>query len=313
MFSYRSFNKEKERAKRRGIVMNIIQIFQGFRDEEDCLRHLEKVRWPDGAICPYCQSKNNHSIQKESRHFCYNCRTSFSVTVGTIFHHTHLPLQKWFLAIALILNAKKGISALQLSRDLKVNKNTAWRIAMQIRKAMNQVEHRELLTGIVEMDECYVGGKPRKGKRYDNDDNKPKRGRGTKKAPIIGAVERNGSVTAKAVPHDKLKGKNLRAFVRERLKTSETRLITDEYRGYLGMSKILSHDVIKHDIWYVNGDIHTNTIESFWAILKRGIFGQFHSISRKYLQKYIDEFCYRYNNRWNDSVFELTLSRALGV
>lgn len=294
--------------------MNIIHIFQEFQDEETCIRHLEKTRWPDGAVCPYCKSKNNHHIPNELRHFCYNCRTSFSVTVGTIFHHTHLPLQKWFLAIALILNAKKGISALQLSRDLKVNKNTAWRIAMQIREAMNQVEHRELLTGIVEMDECYIGGKPRKGNKRDED--KPsKRGRGTDKAPVIGAVERKegGKVSAKAVAKDKLKGKNLRAFVREKVDTSKSELMTDEYKAYSGMSRLLPHAVIKHAFAYVDGNIHTNTIESFWALLKRGMFGQFHSVSRKHLQKYVDEFCYRYNNRSNNDVFWLTINRALGV
>lgn len=295
--------------------MNIIHIFQEFQDEESCIRHLENVRWPNGPVCPYCQSQNNHLISKESRHFCYNCKTSFSVTVGTIFHHTHLPLQKWFLAIALILNAKKGISALQLSRDLQVNKNTAWRIAMQIRQAMNQIEHRELLTGIVEMDECYIGGKPRKGKKYDNDDDRPKRGRGTSKAPVIGVVERqeNGKVIAKTVGKDNLKGKNLRAFVREKVDTGNSRLMTDDYTAYSGMNRLLPHQVIKHAVSYVDGDVHTNTIESFWALLKRGMFGQFHSISRKHLQKYIDEFCFRYNNRANTSIFALTINRALGV
>lgn len=292
--------------------MNIIQVFQQFPTQEDCIKHLESVRWPDKVICPYCNSDNNGENKKELRHYCNNCKTSFSVTVGTIFHRTHLPLQKWFLALSLILNAKKGISALQLSRDIEVNKNTAWRISMQIRKAMSQSDHRELLSGVVEMDETYVGGKPRKGKKYDDDD-KPKRGRGTKKAPIIGAVERNGRVKAKAVNKDKMKGKDLKAFVRENLDLESSHLMTDEYRGYCGMNRVLPHSVIKHKIWYVDGDIHTNTIEGFWALIKRGMFGQFHSVSRKHLQKYVDEFCYRYNNRANDNVFDLTITRALGV
>ena len=293
--------------------MNIVQIFEQFPTQEACIAHLEKARWGDTPRCPYCQSTNTARTPK--RHRCYTCKTSFSVTVGTIFHHTHMPLQKWFLAVSLILNAKKGLSSLQLSRDLQVNKNTAWRIAMQIRKAMNQAEQRNLLTGIVEMDETYVGGKPRKGKKYDDPDDKPKPGRGTKKAPVIGAVERGGKVTAKAVAKDKMKGRDLRSFVRERIDTANAHLMTDEYKGYLGMDRILPHDVIKHDDWYVDGDIHTNSIEGFWALLKRGIAGQFHHVSRRHLQRYVDEFCYRYNLRKEDKAvaFFQTINLGLGV
>jgi len=293
--------------------MNIIQIFERFPTQEDCITHLEKARWGDKPVCPYCGSVT--TARNQHRHRCYNCKTSFSVTVRTIFHHTHLPLQKWFLAISLILNAKKGLSALQLSRDLEVNKNTAWRIAMQIRKAMTQAEHRNLLTGIVEMDETYIGGKPRKGTKGDGPDGNHPRGRGTRKAPVIGAVERDGNVTAKAVAKDKMKGRHLRAFVRDRVNTGNAALITDEYKGYLGMAKVLPHADIKHQEWYVDGDLHTNTIEGFWALLKRGMFGQFHSVSRRHLQRYVDEFCYRYNLRKADPLdaFFVTINRGLGV
>ena len=163
--------------------MDIVQISKRFPTQQDCIRHLEQVRWNGEPVCPYCGSDN--TALNQHRHRCYNCKTSFSVTVGTIFHRTHLPLQKWFLAITLILNAKKGLSSLQLSQDLQVNKNTAWRISMQIRKAMTQSEHRELLTGVVEMDETYVGGKARKGKDTDLP---RKRGRGTDKTPVVGAL-----------------------------------------------------------------------------------------------------------------------------
>ncbi len=293
--------------------MNIIQIFERFPTKESCVAYLEAVRWKDGVSCPYCGSLN--TAPHRHRHRCYDCKSSFSVTVGTIFHHTHMPLQKWFLAITLVLNAKKGLSALQLSRDLEVNKNTAWRISMQIRKAMSQRTQRSLLTGIVEMDETYIGGKPRKGTRGSGKDGKHKPGRGTNKDPVIGAVERGGKVSAKAVQKDKMKGKHMRAFVKDSVDTSKAELITDEYKAYLGMAKVLPHSVIKHQDWYVDGDIHTNTIEGFWALLKRGMFGQFHSVSQKHLQKYVDEFCYRYNLRKADSdvQFALTINRALGV
>ena len=293
--------------------MNIIQIFEQFPDQQACIDHLERARWKGRPRCPYCNSER--TARSQHRHRCYNCKTSFSVTVGTIFHHTHLPLQKWFLAVMLILNAKKSLSALQLSRDLDVNKNTAWRISMQIRKAMTQNSQRTMLQGIVEMDETYIGGKPRRGTKGDGPDGKHKSGRGTKKAPVVGAVERGGSVTAKAVAKDKMKGKNMRAFVRERIDTSKASLMTDDYKAYLGMSKILPHTVIRHQKWYVDGDIHANTIEGFWALLKRGMFGQFHSVSRRHLQRYVDEFCYRYNLRHDnpDAAFAHTINRALGV
>ena len=141
------------------------------------------------------------------------------------------------------------------------------------------------------------------------------RGRGTKKAPIVGAVEREGNVTAKAVTKEKMRGRHMRAFVRDRVDTSRSLLVTDEYGGYYGMSRLLPHQVIRHHDWYVDGDIHTNTIEGFWALLKRGMFGQFHSVSRRHLQRYVDEFCFRYNHRRDKpgETFELTVRLGLGA
>ena len=288
--------------------MNIIEIISRFENQSECIRYLEQVRWGDTPTCPYC--KSTHTTRNQHRHYCYNCKTSFSVTVGTIFHHTHLPLQKWLLAVSLVLNAKKGLSALQLSRDLQVNKNTAWRIGMQIRKAMTQREHRELLTGIVEMDETYIGGKPRKRK-----DGPPSKRGVANKAPVVGAVERGGSVTAKAVRRDRMQRDHMRAFVKERIDTTQATLMTDEAKVYRSMGLVLPHAVIKHSAWYVDGDIHTNTIEGFWSLLKRGMFGQYHSVNRKHLQRYVDEFCFRYNRRKMPpmAAFESTIKRGVGL
>ena len=136
--------------------MDIVKIFEKFPDKNTCIKNLEFIRWSDTPVCPYCSSKNSTQKLIELRHFCNNCKTSYSVTVGTIFHHTHLPIQKWFLAIVLILNAKKSISSRQLSKDLKVNKDTAWRITIKIREAMKQKWQRDLLTGIIEMDETFT-------------------------------------------------------------------------------------------------------------------------------------------------------------
>lgn len=162
--------------------MDIVKIYKLFPTQNDCMVYLEKVRWDNEPTCPYCKSKNTTSMLKKQRYHCNNCNTSYSVTVRTIFHKTKLDLQKWFLGISLILNAKKGISARQLARDLNVNKNTAWYMSMRIRRAM--IEDRELMNNFVEMDETYVGGKPRKG------DEPYKRGRRTKETPVVGIVER---------------------------------------------------------------------------------------------------------------------------
>jgi len=289
--------------------MNIVSIYKVFPTEADCISHLEKVRWHNKPKCPYCQSHKITSLPKESRHHCNNCNTTFSVTVGTIFHHTHLPLQKWFLAVSLVLNAKKGISARQLGRDLQVNKDTAWRIAMKIRQAMTQQTQRELLKGVVEMDETYVGGKPRRG---GGDGTPNKRGRGTKKTPVVGMAERGGKIKARVAPKGKLNAKTLNSLVRENVDIKNTTLVTDEYTGYLGIKYFMPHKVVDHTVWYVNGDAHTNSVESFWALLKRGIVGQYHKVSLRYLPKYIDEFCYRHNYRKEEDLFGLTLQRAVG-
>lgn len=298
--------------------MNIIQVFEQFPTQESCINYLESVRWANGVTCPYCGSSNNYNLNSESRtrHHCNACQKSFSVTVGTIFHDTKLPIQKWFLAITLIINAKKGVSARQLARDLKVNKDTAWRIGMKIREAMKA--DPELLTGIVEMDETYVGGKPRKtAKKDENGNHKPKnpRGRGTKKTPVVGMVSRGGKVKAQPVTKEQLKFKDLNQLIRDNVNPDDSVLITDEYTGYSKVSNILKHYTINHSFEYANGEIHTNTIEGFWALLKRGIIGQYHKVSAKHLSKYIDEFCYRYNLRKasTDHVFGMTVSRGLFV
>lgn len=294
--------------------MNIIQIYQKFPTEKDCIKHLETVRWNNKPICPYCKSPKNTPLPTEQRYHCNNCNTSYSVTVGTIFHHTHLPLQKWFLALSLILNAKKGISSRQLARDLQVTKDTAWSMQMRVRDAM--VEQGDLLSGIIEMDETYIGGKPRKGNKRDDDPeggNKSKRGRGTDKQPVVGMVERGGRVRAKKTDKTKLKFKDLRRMVRENVDFECSKLITDEYRGYTPFKHIIDHETINHQVSYAIGHIHTNTIEGFWALLKRGIVGQYHKVSIRYLDRYIDEFCFRYNHRKNPDVFNLMISRAVGV
>jgi transposase-like protein len=291
--------------------MNIVTIYEKFPTAADCITHLERVSWHGKPICPYCKSDRTTSMPSEFRHHCNNCNTTFSVTVDTIFHHTHLDLQKWFLAISLVLNAKKGISARQLARDLNVNKNTAWYMGMRIRNAM--FEQPELMHGIVEMDECYIGGKPRKGNGPGPDGGTHKRGRGTSKAPVVGMIERGGKIVARPVDKSKLNSKSLAKFVRENVDVSDAVLITDEYSGYVKIKTFMPHAVINHKMCYADGDIHTNSIEGFWGLLKRGIVGQYHKVTLRHLHQYIVEFCYRYNYRNNPAIFEQTLARAVGV
>ena len=171
--------------------MNIIQIFKQFPTQESYINHLEQKRWGGVPVCPYCTSTNTYKAKDRLRHHCNGCRKSFSVTIGTIFHDTRLPLQKWFLAISLMLNAKKGISSRQLARDLELPVKTAWSLSHRIRNAMQ--EDQGLLSGIVEMDETYIGGKPRKEakkKDKDDDDKGNPRGRATKKECVVGMIER---------------------------------------------------------------------------------------------------------------------------
>ncbi len=273
------------------------------------MAHLEQVRWGSKPTCPYCQAGQSTPIPNERRHHCNACNTTFSVTVRTIFHQSHTPLQKWFLAVAIVLNAKKGIAARQLARDLEVNKNTAWRMAMKIRDAMNESDQRIILSGLVEMDETFIGGKPRPGSGGES----PKRGRGTKKTPVVGMVERGGRVKAGIAKKDSLTAPKLSALVRRNVDIANSILITDEYKGYLGIKSFMTHETVVHSDWYVDGFRHTNNVESFWALLKRGIIGQYHKVSLRYLPRYIDEFCYRHNHRKAEDLFGLTLDRSAGI
>jgi transposase-like protein len=181
---------------------------------------------------------------------------------------------------------------------------------MRIRRAMQEdPAQRALLQGIVEADETYVGGKPRKGNSTTGGTHK--RGRGTDKAPVIGIVERGGKVIVKVAR--RVDGRTLRQFIREHIDAEKTTVMTDEFAGYLRLATFVAHKSVNHKVQYVSGNIHTNTLEGFWSLLKRGMIGQYHKVSKRYLPRYLDEFSYRYNHRKSDDVFGLTLENALGV
>lgn len=288
--------------------MNIIEIYKRFPTQKDCLNHLEKVRWNNKPICPYCKSNKVSAMPKENRHHCNSCNTSFRVTVGTIFHKTKVDLQKWFLAISLVLNAKKGISSRQLSRDIDVNKDTAWYMNMRIRKAF--VEYGDLLKGIVEADETYIGEKNKNRHKDKKTDGGQGRG-GDDKVAVFGVLERGGKVKAQKVKN--VASRTLKPIINKLVKASAN-IVTDEWQSYNGLSKNYTHFRINHGAGqYVNGIAHTNTLEGFWSLLKRGVIGQYHYVTERYLNHYINEFCFRYNNRNNKSIFDLTISKAVSL
>jgi len=288
--------------------MNIVQIYRTYPKRQDCINHLEKVRWNNKPTCPYCKSTNQTPMPKENRYHCNTCNTSFSVMVGTIFENTKLDFQKWFLAISLVLNAKKGISARQLARDIEVTKDTAWFMMMRIRKAM--VEYGELLEGIIEADETYIGGENKN--RHSDKKTEGRQGRGGEdKTPVIGILERGGKVKAQKAKN--VSGKTLKSFIKRNVKKG-SQIMTDEWKSYNGLSLLFGHSIVKHSMGeYVNGSIHTKALEGFWSLLKRGVIGQYHYVTPKYLNKYIDEFCFRYNNRENENIFNLTIQKSLSL
>ena len=275
--------------------MDLIKVFQKWPTHESCIGHLETVRWGHRPACPLCGSVNvarKADGYRVGRWNCHACKSSFNVLSGTIFQKTRIDLQKWFLAIAIILNAKKSVSSYQLARDLDLTQPTAWYMAMRIRKAM-VASDGELLAGIVEADEAYVGGRPRKGNKRD-DDTPAKRGRGTDKLPIVGVVERGGRVVAE--PSPKVNSASLTAFLSRNIDAGSL-LITDAFNAYREMGRRVRHAVIDHSIQYVDGLIHTNTIEGFWSLLKRAWYGTHHHYSDDYALAYSVEACYKYNSR----------------
>ena len=288
--------------------MNLSQLAAKFNTNEKCIERLEQVRWGDTPVCPHCESDRMSKRKDSIKWHCNNCNKDSTVLYGTIFENSKMPLDKWFQLIFLMINAKMGISSKNLSRDIGVTYKTAWYSAMRVRCAM--LDWGDQLEGIIEMDETYVGGRPRKrGSKKDNKDNTAnlsniyklnsdvvKRGRGTKKVPVAGIVERKGEVVAKVM--NNLTSKELMKMLQRAVNTKSSTLMTDDFKSYKAMDDIIERFVINHsEKEYARGAIHTNTIEGFWSIIKNGIKGQYRVLSKKYLPFYLSEYCYRYNRR----------------
>ena len=302
--------------------MNIFQIQKRFGTKEKCIAHLEKVRWDGNPVCPHC--KGSSVTKRKTRRFyyrCNKCERDFTVQYGTIFEASKLPLPKWFQIIGLMLNARKGISAMQLMRNVGVTYKSAWYTAMRVRCAMVEPSEQIMLEGIVEMDEVYIGGKPRK--RYKKDkfgtaylsNVDTKRGRGTKKVAVVGIVEREGKKRVVTEIPEKLNTKTMMELLKKYVRIEKSQVMTDEAQFYNKFEEIIQHLIVTHSKKeFTRGIISTNTIDGYWSIIKNGIRGEYHVLSRKYLPFYLAEFAYKYNRRskeGKENAFEETIETAV--
>jgi transposase-like protein len=301
--------------------LNLIELAQNYSDDGKARELLESLLWPNGPVCPHCKCKNVYKIKvtpkpakrttmatprkvREGLYCCSDCRKQFTVTVGTIFEASHIPISKWVMAIFMLCSSKKGMSAHQLHRMLKLTYKTAWFMCHRIRYAMTEGPMADMLKGVVEIDETYVGGKPRFGdpKRahkggYRKDSNK---------APVVALIQRNGDVRTRVVSN--VSQNNLHQFVTENIEKG-TVVNTDSFAMYhtllwpiyrVGNGR---HDIVNHHKnEYARrspgrSTAHVNTCESFFSLLKRGVYGSFHHISKEHLPKYCNEFDFRWNNR----------------
>jgi len=286
-------------------LSDMAAIDVGRLSEEETRSILEGIRWPDGPICPHCKSKAVTRLQPKSSKVrdgviqCNACRGQFTVTVGTVMHRSHITLRQWIQAFYSMCSHKKGVSALQLQRNLGLRSyKSAWHLAHRIRAAMRTDPLARLLKGVVEVDEVYVGGKPRKGKRDENGALiVNKRGRGTKKVPVVALVERRGRVRTQVVEH--VNANNLKTAIRENVNPTAA-IQTDDLSLYDGIGQEFAggHQMVNHSMGeYVRGEVTTNTAESFFALLKRGVHGTFHHVSKRHLHRYCDEFGFRWDCR----------------
>lgn len=291
--------------------LTISQFEALFPDDDACKTYLIARRWPDGVRCPRCGNEKVYELPSRPFHWqCHQCATKgyrFSVLVGTIFENTNYPLRNWYRVIHMMLTSKKGVSALQVHRVIGTGSyRTAWYMCHRIRSGLADARHQKL-GGIVEVDETFVGGKARNkhGGRGDGG----RGGIGSGKTPIAGAISRKGNVVARVV--EAVSAAHLTEFVREAVSHKVSLLVTDEWTGYRYLRAEYPHRVVRHTKGdYVVGAVHTNTIEGFWSIFKRGVVGTFHKVSKKYLPLYVAEFQFRYNHRENPDIFGAAIAEC---
>ncbi|MGY4537019.1 transposase-like protein [Mucilaginibacter sp. UYNi724] len=275
---------------------SLLQVLDFFKEETTCISYLAQSRWGDTPSCPHCGNVGAYVTNRGYKCKAKECHKKFSVTTGTIFENTKISLRTWFAAMYLCTAHKKGISSLQLSRDLNITQKTAWFLLHRIREMLNNNEV-EQLDGVVEIDETYVGGKFKNkhvSKRPANSQGRS----GNGKTAVVGLLQRNGSVKTFVIKNTE--AGTLQPIMLAHVSPNAT-VVTDAYSSYNGLSRTYNHIKVKHieNNYITIGDDHTNSIEGFWSLLKRGIVGIYHYVSPKHLHRYCNEFGYRYNTRHN--------------
>jgi transposase-like protein len=287
--------------------INLLDVVRRFGSEETCRDYLIRLRWPDGVICPLCESKSVSKINTRAQFDCNVCRYRFSVTNGTLFDNTKLPLWKWFAAIYLMIESKKSMSANQLHRTLGTTYKTAWYLCHRIREAMETTDTGPTLFGIIEVDETMLTP----FKRYREHGKRGHEWKPGERIYVAGALQRSGQVRLRHIPD--VKKQTLHAFIKSVAKDETEAFYTDELKSYMGIADHdTRHETVNHSAeeWVV-GDVHTNGIENVWSLFKRSIIGAFHKISVKHLDAYLQEQEFRINNRDNQHSFRDVMKRLL--
>lgn len=294
--------------------LSLIQVVKKFNTEKKCVKYYANIRWPNGVRCLSCDSGNTVYFETKGKtnkpRYLYNCREchyQFSVTVGTIFHDSHVPLSKWFIAIYLICSSPKGISSNQLHKILQVNYKTAWYMAHRIRLAMQEDEgFCEKFSDVCEIDETFLGGKEKRKKTGERGS--------SKKVPVVGLKEKtSGKIRLKAIAD--VSKTVLSQFIRDNVK-EKSKIHSDNFSSYRWLdSSEFTHRVVQHYKGYVNvaedGErIHTNGVENVWSLFKRGLIGIYHKLSERYLPLYLDEFAFKFNNRSRVDMVDLVLRKT---
>ena len=286
--------------------MTLIDLMNLFNTDDKCRELLVRLRWPNGPECLRCHGKASELATEKQLFYCRECDYQFTVTAGTIFNDSHLPLSKWFIATLLMCESRKGHSANQMKREIGVSYKTAWYLCHRIRAAMATTE-KSMLYGTVEMDETYVGGIQR---GHQHKPGHPE----CKKQIVVGLRQRGGET--RFFHADDAKSGTLAQYIKDNVSEDVDVIVTDEFNAYptamksLGISE--KHKTIKHKAKvYVDGDIHTNTVESAFSLLKRGIVGTWHRVSAKHLAAYLEEMEFRFNRRKRSDLFIDTLRHMI--